>query len=282
MTAEQGAASLAALNLFRTQSAITRSIRDLEHTLAISLFERHARGMLLTDLGKIILPRAQSAIRELNRIPALLSRLQQRDDRNSEALEPIWLFNDRRLQIFLSLYRQHHTLRVAKALDITQPAVSAALKVLEKGAGMKLFHRTPKGMMPTPAGHEIAPCISRALNEIRHIPEDIAAHKGALTGAVRVGALPLSRARILPQAAIKLISRHPDIKIVTNEGGFTALLAELRAGDIDFIVGALRHEEKVLEIHSELLFGEELILLTRPNHPLSGRALKNEELRNIQ
>lgn len=47
MTAEQGAASLAALNLFRTQSAITRSIRDLEHTLAISLFERHAKGMLL-------------------------------------------------------------------------------------------------------------------------------------------------------------------------------------------------------------------------------------------
>lgn len=282
MTAERGAASLAALNLFRTQSAITRSIRDLEHTLAISLFERHARGMLLTDLGNIILPRAQSAIRELHRIPTLLSRLQQRDDRNSEAPEPIWLFNDRRLQIFLSLYRQHHTLRVAKALNITQPAVSAALKVLEKGAGMKLFHRTPKGMMPTPAGHEVAPCISRALNEIRHIPEDIAAHKGSLTGAVRVGALPLSRARILPQATIKLISRYPDIKVVTNESGFTALLAELRAGDIDFIVGALRHEEKVLEIHSELLFGEELILLTRPNHPLSGRPLKNSELRNIQ
>lgn len=52
MTAEQGAASLAALNLFRTQSAITRSIRDLEHTLAISLFERHAKGMLLTDFGQ--------------------------------------------------------------------------------------------------------------------------------------------------------------------------------------------------------------------------------------
>lgn len=133
MTAEQGAASLAALNLFRTQSAITRSIRDLEHTLAISLFERHAKGMLLTDLGNVILPRARSAMEELTRIPALLRRLQQRDDEGIEDLEPTWLFNERRLQIFLSLYRQQHALHVAQALDITQSAVSAALKVLEKG-----------------------------------------------------------------------------------------------------------------------------------------------------
>lgn len=282
MTAEQGAAALAALNLFRTQSSITRSIRDLEHTLAISLFERHAKGMLLTDLGRIVLPRARSAIDELNRIPSLLNRLQQPDERSSQEIEPIWLFNERRLQIFLSLYRQHHTLRVAKALDITQPAVSAALKILEKGAGIKLFHRTPKGMMPTPAGHEIAPCISRALNEISHIPEDIAAHRGALTGAVRVGALPLSRAHLLPQAVIKLISRHPDIKVVTNESGFTSLLAELLAGDIDFIVGALRSEEIAQEVDSEKLFGEELILLVRPNHPLSGRPLNHQELRGSQ
>ncbi|AHG19530.1 LysR family transcriptional regulator [Chania multitudinisentens RB-25] len=282
MTAKQGAASLAALNLFRTQSAITRSIRDLEHTLAISLFERHAKGMLLTDLGKLILPRAHSAMEELIRVPALLRRLQQRDEQGGEDIEPIWLYNERRLQIFLSLYRQHHTLPAAQALDITQSAVSAALKVLEKGAGMPLFHRTPKGMIPTPAGHEIAPCISRALNSLHHIPEEITAHRGALTGSVRVGALPLSRARLLPQAMIKLISRHPGIKMVTNESGFTALLTELRAGDIDFIIGALRNEETLLDIHSEMLFGEELILLARPNHPLSGRAIKNQELNDIQ
>ncbi|ABG15419.1 LysR family transcriptional regulator [Yersinia pestis] len=282
MTAEQGAASLAALNLFRTQSAITRSIRDLEHTLAISLFERHAKGMLLTDLGNVILPRARSAMEELTRIPALLRRLQQRDDEGIEDLEPTWLFNERRLQIFLSLYRQQHALHVAQALDITQSAVSAALKVLEKGAGMYLFHRTPKGMLPTPAGHEIAPCISRALNALHHIPEEITAHRGDLTGSVRVGALPLSRARLLPQAMIKLISRHPGIKIVTNESGFTALIAELRAGDIDFIIGALRNEKMLLDIHSEILFEEELILLARPNHPLSDRRVKNQELKDIQ
>ncbi len=54
---DQGSVSRAADELFRTQSAITRSIRDLEEHLSVPLFERHANGMLLTDYGKCILPR---------------------------------------------------------------------------------------------------------------------------------------------------------------------------------------------------------------------------------
>lgn len=278
MIADRGSASMAARNLFRTQSAITYSIRDLEHILTVSLFERHAGGMLLTEMGRKVLPRARNAMAELSRIPTLLSRLRQRDGVETEDAEPVWLFNERRLQIFLSLYRLHHTLRVANALSVTQPAVSAALKVLEKGAGIALFDRTPKGMMPTPAGHEIAPCISRALNEIRHIPEDIAAHRGQLTGTVYVGALPLSRAYLLPQAIIRLVSLHSGIKVATNEGEFSSMVTELRAGDVDFIIGALREEGSIPEVHNEALFEEELVLLVRPEHPLAGRELNKTEL----
>lgn len=277
MIAERGTVSEAASKLFRTQSAITRSIRDLEHTLATPLFERHASGMMLTEMGKCVLPRARRAIQELHLIPSLLSKLKQRDSGHKEA-EPIWLFNLRRLQIFLALYRLHHTQSVATSLGISQPAVSAALKVLEKGAGLTLFQRTPKGMMPTPAGREIAPFISRALNEIRHIPEDLAAQQGVLTGTVHVGALPLCRSSLLPLAITQLVTRYPGIKVVTNESAFNALVTELRAGDIDFILGALRQNDTVPDIHNQVLFDEELILLVRSQHPLAGRPLTPDDL----
>ncbi|MGD8106083.1 LysR family transcriptional regulator [Pantoea sp. FN0302] len=277
MIAQRGTVSEAAKKLFRTQSAITRSIRDLEHTLATPLFERHASGMMLTEMGKCVLPRARRAIQELHLIPAILNKLRQRDSGREEA-EPIWLFNLRRLQIFLALYRLHHTQSVATSLSISQPAVSAALKVLEKGAGFPLFQRTPKGMMPTPAGREIAPFISRALNEIRHIPEDLAAQQGVLTGTVHVGALPLCRSRFLPLAIAQLVTRHPGIKVVTNESAFDALVTELRAGDIDFIFGALRQNDTVPDIHNQVLFDEELILLARSQHPLAGRTLSPDDL----
>ena len=281
MIAERGTVSEAANKLFRTQSAITRSIRDLEHTLNTPLFERHASGMMLTEMGKCVLPRAKRAIQELHLIPSVLSKLKQRDNGREEA-EPIWLFNLRRLQIFLELFKLHHTQSVATSIGISQPAVSAALKVLEKGAGLTLFQRTPKGMMPTPAGREIAPFISRALNEMRHIPEDLAAQQGILTGTVHVGALPLCRSSVLPLAITRLVTRYPGIKIVTNESAFSALITELRAGDIDFILGALRQHDAVPDIQNQLLFDEELILLARPQHPLAGRPLTPDNLKLTQ
>lgn len=280
MIAERGTVSEAANKLFRTQSAITRSIRDLEHTLATVLFERHASGMMLTEMGKCVLPRARRAIQELHQIPSLLSKLKplhRHDD-----VEPVWLFNLRRLQIFLALYRLHHTQSVANSLGISQPAVSAALKVLEKGAGIALFQRTPKGMMPTAAAREMAPFISRSLNEIRHIPEDLAAQQGVLTGTVHVGALPLCRSGLLPRAIAQLVVNHPGVKVVTNESAFNALVTELRAGDIDFILGALRQNDAVPDIHNQVLFEEELILLARPQHPLAGRPLTPVDLAQTQ
>lgn len=69
MIAERGTVSEAAGDLFRTQSAVTRSIRDLEHTLATPLFERHASGMLLTEKGKCVLPAPSAPFRNSNRYP---------------------------------------------------------------------------------------------------------------------------------------------------------------------------------------------------------------------
>ncbi|HFZ8993033.1 TPA: LysR substrate-binding domain-containing protein [Citrobacter freundii] len=281
MISERGTVSEAANKLFRTQSAITRSLRDLEHTLATPLFERHASGMMLTEMGKCVLPRARRAIQELHLIPPLLAKLKQPNNRRDD-IEPVWLFNLRRLQIFLALYRLHHTQSVANSLGISQPAVSAALKVLEKGAGLSLFQRTPKGMMPTPAGREIAPFISRSLNELRHIPEDLAAQQGVLTGTVHVGALPLCRSSLLPRAIAQLVARYPGVKVVTNESAFSALVTELRAGDIDFILGALRQNDAVPDIDNQVLFNEELILLARPQHPLIGRPLTPDDLAQTQ
>lgn len=151
----RGSVSRAADDLFRTQSAITRAIRDLEAALNVTLFERHYSGMVPTEYGKCILPRARRAIDDLQAIPALL---QKHHTRSSGLLADAgWLFNTRRLAIFIQLYHVNHTQTVAQQLGITQPAVSAALKVLEKGADSALFRRTPEGVRPTPAAELLYP-----------------------------------------------------------------------------------------------------------------------------
>lgn len=275
-----GSVSKAADELFRTQSAITRAIHDLEETLAAPLFERHAGGMRLTDAGKCMLPRAERAMAELRLIPQLLARLAGKSGRGEA--EPLWLFNVRRLQIFVTLCQTRHMQSVATQLGLSQPAVSAALKVLENGAQTVLLERSPHGMAPSLAGREIEPAIRRALNELRHIPADLAARKGILQGSVRIGALPLGRTRLLPQAIVRLTTRYPGVSVVTSESAWEILSAEMRSGDIDFIFGALRDSEAHKDISSETLFAEEMVLVARRDHPLTRQSFDWQRLRTAR
>jgi hypothetical protein len=57
---------------------------------------------------------------------------------------------------------------------------------------------------------------------------------------VTVGALPLGRTRLCPNRLPGVVAQHPGLRIATVEGSFETLAASLRAGDIDFILGALR------------------------------------------
>lgn len=57
---------------------------------------------------------------------------------------------------------------------------------------------------------------------------------------MRIGALPLSRTRLLPSAIAAFLAQHPGITLMTNESPYESLVADMRAGNIDFIIGALR------------------------------------------
>lgn len=256
--AEHGSVSRASAVLLRAQSVVTRAIRDLELQLDVPLFERHASGMLLTAYGKAILPRARRVMAELEAIPALLGHLPH---------EPLYLLQTRRLQIFVKLCETQHMQTVARAFGLTQPAISAALKMLEDGAGKVLFERTARGLQPTRASQEMLYPIRRALNDLRHVRADVALIKGSLQGQVTVGALPLGRTRILPEAFVRLLAQHPGVRVATNESPFNLLALELRAGDVDFVFGALRAADYASDLQGEKLLTEKLVILAGRGHP---------------
>ncbi|MDB5981667.1 MAG: gbpR 2 [Pseudomonas sp.] len=270
--AEHGSVSKASEVLLRAQSVVTRSIRDLELRLNNPLFERHASGMLLTPFGKCILARARRVLLELESIPGLLGQP------SHPFHEPLYLLNTRRLEVFVKLCETQHMQTVANAFQLTQPAISAALKVLEGGTGKVLFERTARGLMPTRASNDILYPIRRALNELRHLDADIAALKGSLQGVVRVGALPLGRTRILPEAIVRLLAEHPGVQVSTNESPFNLLALELRAGDLDFVFGALRPADYASDLHGEELLTEEMVILVRRGHPLLSREVTTQDL----
>jgi LysR family transcriptional regulator, regulator for genes of the gallate degradation pathway len=281
--AQHGSAMRAAETLYRAQSAVTRSVHELENALGVPLFERHPSGMLPTPTGRTVLERARRVFGELETLAAWCATRQQDRRLNAPRGVPSSLLNTRRLQLLVELARHRHMPSAARALGISQPAVSSAIRVLETGAGFELFHRSARGLQPTPDGEIFVLHVRRALNELRHVPDDVAALQGTIRGHVLVGALPLGRTLILPAAVAQLSKAYPGVRVITDESAYETLAVGLRAGDIDFILGAVREPDPASGLITEALMSEPMAVLARPGHPLAGvRNLKLKQLSDMQ
>jgi LysR family transcriptional regulator, regulator for genes of the gallate degradation pathway len=267
--AHAGSVARAAEGLFRVSSAVTRSIGELEKSLSKPLFERHARGMVLTRFGEIVLVRAQRIEREFDEARV---QLEARGGLGAKA-DPRSLFaailNGRRLAVFTSLAEKRNMAVVARDFGITQPAISAALRDLEQGLSATLIERSARGLVPTAAGEIVAFYFKRVLSELRHIEADIAASEGRLQGSIRIGALPLGRTQIMPLAIAALLTRHPQLHAASFESPYEALVLSLRSGEIDFIFGALRPASIGRDLKQEALFVDRLSIIARAGHPLT-------------
>jgi LysR family transcriptional regulator, regulator for genes of the gallate degradation pathway len=265
--ASAGSIAAAAERMYRVSSAVTRSVSELESTLGRALFERRARGMVPNTYGVLVLNRAHRIGAEFE---AARTQLVARGGISASA-DTSSLFasilNGRRLAVFARLAEVRNMPLVAREFGITQPAISTALRDLEAGLGVPLMVRTPRGLLPTPAGEIVAFHFKRVLAELRHILPDIAASEGTLRGSIHVGALPLARTQILPMAIASLLARHPELHVATDESPYETLVAGLRSGDIDFIIGALRTGPEVGDLQQDALFEDRLSIIVRADHP---------------
>ncbi len=73
---------------------------------------------------------------------------------------------------FIAIYREGTISKAAISIDVTQPAASQQLALLEKQLQIKLFERTPRKMLPTDSGHELYTKISDSFDWINHVSED--------------------------------------------------------------------------------------------------------------
>lgn len=264
--------------LQRAQSAVSRSIKELEASLGTELFERHPRGLLLTDFGRTLLHRTDIAFKEMQQAKNLLA--QHHAGGGARLLNaPVFTLSvhERHLRLLIVFSELRYMGSVALALGVSQPAVSMALRDLEASVGLPLFDRSHAGVRLSVAGEVLLLHVKRALTQLRIAGEEIAALKGVIQGQVTVGALPFGRPYMLPVAIGSLLKRHPKLHVRTVEGPLEALMAGLRSGDVDLVVGALPPVEHHRELVREELFEESMTVMARANHPLTAgraRALK--------
>jgi LysR family transcriptional regulator, regulator for genes of the gallate degradation pathway len=280
--AETGSITKSSQTLHRAQSAVTRAIQELERALGAELFERHTHGMMLTDVGRALQLRVERAQAEMSAASAAFAN--DIADARCVHKAPIFTFSigRQRLLTYVELAEQHSISAVSESLGVSQPAVSQTLREIEDSVGVSLFRRTARGVMPTPLGAVLALHVRRSLNELRIAEDEISFLKDAARGSVAVGSLSVGRARLLPDAVTTLLARFPNLSVTTEEGTFEHLAARLRAGAIDFILGALRPLEQTVGFTRTIIAHDTMSAVVRSGHPLlRRRRISAEDLRSV-
>jgi LysR family transcriptional regulator of gallate degradation len=261
----------AAETLFKAPSAITRSILELERGIGVTLFERKPRGMLLNTYGKAVLTRARRIHQEVQQ--AAEAFLGDRTKAASPLPSAItsMLYNGRKLQLLISVASLRTISSAAAQLNMTQAGVSMALARIESALGQSLFHRRMEGMIATDLADRLVLHAKRIFAELRAMMSDVAAISGTVSGSVVIGTTPLGRTHLLLTAIAEVLTEHPELSIMTAESSYEQLIGDLRSGELDLVLGVLRHFHLCQGLVTEPLFDDRFAVMVRKGHPLARR-----------
>ncbi len=261
-----GSISAAAVRMHLTQSAVTQAIAAVERHFDASLFTRSASGMQPTPAGMICAERVERALTQLR------DGLQELAGAELGAAEPEQLFrrvSAAQLTFLIKLVEFRNFTHAARASGVSQPTMHRAARTLERTLDATLFEKTSYGVVPTREAEKLSRRAHLAFVEITQARADIDALRGRESGSTVIGAMPLARSFLIPNALIRFTQEHVEHAVSIMEGTYEHLLAALQSGQADFLIGAVRESRLSGGVVQEHLFNDPLSIVVRAQHPLA-------------
>lgn len=172
-----------------------------------------------------------------------------------------------RLQVFKTVAELQSTTKAARALHLSQPAVTKHIQMLEADLGVPLFVRSAKGMILNESGLLFLQHTLRIASAENDIIQHLRAPTGFIAGRLRIGSNKTILAYCLPEILARFKKRYP------------SAICEIIDGNTDTIVGALLDERIDLaliegpcrrpEIQSRAFLEDEIIWIASPNDPVA-------------
>ncbi|WP_397474888.1 LysR family transcriptional regulator [Pusillimonas sp.] len=182
------------------------------------------------------------------------------------------------LTVLEAMLEHQSVTRVANALGMSQPAVSAALAKLREQFNDPLFVRTGNGMKPTPRAMRLASPLQRALGiidaEVLREPEF---NPGASSRTFTVNTPDIGEMVFLPRLLGYLALHAPGVSLRSVALTPAEAEAAMEAGDVDLSVGYFPDLAKGSHFQQRL-FRHSFVCMVRANHPVvSGQELSLEQ-----
>lgn len=243
----RGSVSAAAGTVHLTQPAVTQAIARVEALLGVQLFERRTDGMTP-------LPPARALAERVERALGLIGSRR---------------VTTAQMRAFLAVADSGGYAAAAAHTGLSQPTLHRALGDLALILRRTLVERRGRGIALTEPGKRTARAFRLARAELEAGLSEALGDADSGAARITIGAMPLSRARVLPMALARFNAAHPDVEIIIAEGSYGELAEPLRDGSIDFMIGAVREPQPAPDLEQRALFSDRVIAIARAGHPLA-------------
>lgn len=167
--------------------------------------------------------------------------------------------------------------QAADHLGVTQPAVSLAIRSLERRLGTTLIDRSGRTVAPTEAGQIVYRHAQRILAQEQELISNLSEEQSAIGGSLVVGASTGPGERVLPQLLGAFRLQHPEVLVSLRVDDTDTVVDRVADRQLEFgIVGAERPHRSLV---FEPFLRDELVLLTPAGHPFAGREITLDELK---
>lgn len=140
------------------------------------------------------------------------------------------------LRLFQQLAQTCSFSETARLANVSQPALSRTIRLLEEQLEARLFDRDTRNVALTPAGEALLPVVNRLLADFDSAFSEVARSLGGRHGRVVLGALPSFAASALPRFLADFQPAHPNIAITVRDGLAGTIYQQMRDREVDLAV----------------------------------------------
>lgn len=167
----------------------------------------------------------------------------------------------RQLRYFVTLAKVLNFTRAAELCFVGQSTLSAGLKELEEGLGVRLVERDRQNVSITPIGLEVLERAKLILASTEDLIEFASASGQPMSATIRLGVIPTIAPFLLPSVLPTIREQFPDLKIALREDLTAHLLKRIAEHQLDFALIALPYDTAGLLVKE--LFNDEFWLVAR-------------------
>jgi DNA-binding transcriptional LysR family regulator len=161
-----------------------------------------------------------------------------------------------------------NVLHAARAIHISQPALTKSIQNLESELGVPLLDRLPRGVTPTIYGKILFDHAKLLQNAAAQAVAEIRAVKEGRGGHLRLGIANFA-IDFLPRVIAKLVESTPGLTFDVLDGTYEDLTALVREGALDAVISGFPPLHRAEDLTHEKLIAGEFVIVCSADHPLA-------------